>query len=51
MDFQEHWRCSTELLLVLKVRTKQRLRLTNELADLPEVDSVTLNEQTGEVSF
>ena len=37
--------------LVLKVRTKQRLRLTNELADLPEVDSVTLNEQTGEVSF
>lgn len=37
--------------LVLKVQTKQRLRLTNELADLPEVDSVTLNEQTGEVSF
>lgn len=37
--------------LVLRVRTKQRLRLTNELARLPEVDSVTLVEQSGEVSF
>ena len=37
--------------LVLRVRTKQRLRLTNELANLPEVESVTLLEQGGEVSF
>ncbi len=37
--------------LVMRVRTKQRLRLTNELAKLPEVDSVTLLEQGGEVSF
>lgn len=37
--------------LVLKIHTNQRLRLTNELANLPEVDSVTLVEQTGEVSF
>ena len=37
--------------LVLRIRTKQRLRLTNELANLPEVDSVTLVEQTGEVSL
>ena len=37
--------------LVLKVRTRQRLRLTNELAGLPEVESVTLLEQGGEVSF
>ena len=37
--------------LVLRVRTKQRLRLTNELAGLPEVESVTLVEQDGEVSF
>ena len=37
--------------LVLRIRTRQRLRLTNELAGLPEVDSVTLVEQGGEVSF
>ena len=37
--------------LVLRVRTKQRLRLTNELARLPEVDGVTLLEQGGEVSY
>lgn len=37
--------------LVLRVNTKQRLRLTNELAKLPEVESVTLLEQGGEVSF
>lgn len=37
--------------LVLRVRTKQRLRLTNELANLPDVESVTLMEQGGEVSF
>jgi hypothetical protein len=37
--------------LVMRVRTKQRLRLTNELAKLPEVESVTLLEQGGEVSF
>lgn len=39
------------LSLVLRVSTKQRLRLTSELADLPEVESVTLVEQSGEVSF
>ena len=37
--------------LVLRVHTKKRLRLTNELAKLPEVESVTLLEQGGEVSF
>lgn len=37
--------------LVMRVNTKQRMRLTNELAKLPEVDSVTLLEQSGEVSF
>lgn len=37
--------------LVLKVRTRQRLRLTNELSRLPGVGSVTLLEQSGEVSF
>lgn len=37
--------------LVMRVNTRQRLRLTNELAGLPEVESVTLLEQTGEVSF
>lgn len=37
--------------LVMRVNTRQRLRLTNELANLPEVDSVTLLEQGGEVSF
>lgn len=37
--------------LVMRVRTKQRLRLTNELSRLPEVESVTLVEQSGEVSF
>lgn len=37
--------------LVLKVSTKHRLHLTNELARLPEVESVTLAEQGGEVSF
>ena len=37
--------------LVLKVRTNQRLHLTNELARLPEIESVTLAEQGGEVSF
>jgi hypothetical protein len=37
--------------LVMRVQTKQRLRLTNELALLPEVESVTLVEQEGEVSF
>ncbi|MDO5132604.1 MAG: hypothetical protein Q4D81_06445 [Eubacteriales bacterium] len=37
--------------VVLKIRTKQRLRLTNELANLPEVSGVTLVEQSGEVSF
>ena len=37
--------------LVLSVSTRQRIRLTSELAKLPEVDSVTLLEQGGEVSF
>lgn len=37
--------------LVLRVRTSQRIRLTNELAGLPEVDGVTIAEQSGEVSF
>jgi hypothetical protein len=37
--------------LVMRVQTKQRLRLTNELSLLPEVESVTLVEQEGEVSF
>lgn len=37
--------------LVMRVRTKQRLRLTGELSRLPEVDSVTLLDQSGEVSF
>lgn len=37
--------------MVLKVRTKQRLRLINEIAALPAVESVTLLEQSGEVSF
>lgn len=37
--------------LVMYVRTKQRLRLTNELSRLPEVESVTIMEQSGEVSF
>lgn len=37
--------------LVLRVNTKQRIRLTNELSRLPEVESVTLLEQGGEVSF
>jgi hypothetical protein len=35
----------------MRVQTKQRLRLTNELSLLPEVESVTLVEQEGEVSF
>lgn len=37
--------------LVMRVNTKQRLRLTNELSRLPEVDSVTLLEQSGEVTI
>lgn len=37
--------------LVLRVRTKQNLRLTRELSELPEVESVTLAEQSGEISF
>ena len=40
-----------KLNLVLRVRTKQRLRLLDELAKLPDVESVTLVEQSGEVSF
>ena len=37
--------------LVMRVRTKKRRRLTDQLAALPEVESVTLLEQSGEVSF
>ena len=37
--------------LVMRVSTKSRLRLTNELASIPQVDGVTLVEQSGEVSF
>lgn len=37
--------------LVLSVSTRQRLRLINEIAALPAVESVTLLEQSGEVSF
>ena len=37
--------------LFMRVRTKQRVRLLNSLARLPEVESVTLVEQSGEVSF
>lgn len=37
--------------LMLSVSTRQRIRLTSELAKIPEVDSVTLLEQGGEVSF
>ena len=33
------------------IRTKQRIGLMNELAKLPEVESVTIVEQSGEVSF
>ena len=38
-------------MLVLRVSTRQRLRLINEIAALPAVESVTLLEQSGEVSF
>ena len=38
-------------MLVLHVATRQRLRLINEIAALPAVESVTLLEQSGEVSF
>lgn len=38
-------------MLVLSVSTRQRLRLINEIAALPAVESVTLLEQSGEVSF
>ena len=38
-------------MLVLRVDTRQRLRLINEIAALPAVESVTLLEQSGEVSF
>lgn len=38
-------------MLVLRVATRQRLRLINEIAALPAVESVTLLEQSGEVSF
>jgi hypothetical protein len=37
--------------LVMRVRTKKRRRLTEQLAALPEVESVTLLEQSGEVSI